>query len=91
MPNYYRVLLTRARQQPRLQLAPKPSPEDGLGWKELPVAQLAVAAMDNGVTSGELTTEHEVVVMEEDREDEVVMEEDWEDDGDDKADSELVM
>ena len=45
------------------------------------VAQLAVAAMDNGVTGGELNAEHEVVVMEDDRED----------DGDDEADSELVV
>jgi hypothetical protein len=47
VPNYYRILLARAREQPGLQLAPKPSPEDGLGWQELPVAHLAVAAMDN--------------------------------------------
>jgi len=47
VPNYYRILLMRARQQPGLQLAPKSSPEDGLGWQELPVTHLAVAAMDN--------------------------------------------
>jgi len=49
VPNYYRFLLTRARQQPRLQLALKPSPEHGFGREELHVAQLAVAAMGNGL------------------------------------------
>ena len=40
-------------------MAPKPSPEHGLGWQELPVAQLAMAAMENG-----LGVQREVVVME---------------------------
>ena len=48
MPQYYRILVTRARQYHGvLQLAPKPLREDGLGWQELPVAQLAVSVMEN--------------------------------------------
>jgi len=41
--------------------------EHGLGWEELPVAQLAVAAMENGF--GEPTAASAEVVMEEDGED----------------------
>jgi hypothetical protein len=55
VPNYYRILLTRARQHSGLQLAPKPSPENGLGWNELAVTQLVMEAMDNGAHSGEVT------------------------------------
>jgi hypothetical protein len=50
VPEYYRTLVTRARQHPEfLRLAPKPVPEDGLGWQELHVAQLA---MVNDISTG---------------------------------------
>ena len=53
VPEYYRTLVTRARQHPEfLRLAPKPEPEDGLGWQELHVAQLSVDAMVNDISTG---------------------------------------
>jgi hypothetical protein len=59
VPNHYRILLTRARQyhgfNGLLQLAPKPSSEDGLGWQELPVTHLVLAAMGNDISGGEPT------------------------------------
>jgi hypothetical protein len=46
VPEYLHILLARARQQGHLNLAPKPSLENGIGWQELPVAQAVVMAID---------------------------------------------